>query len=102
MSVFKRGDVYWYKFYFNGTLIRESAKTVSKTLAKKAEDQRRTGAEEGYQQRAWRCSFTAGQNRCGGRGTSTLAAYRLRHRSVTFVEYAVGHLVRVLGQQDAR
>jgi hypothetical protein len=34
MSVFKRGDVYWYHFLFAGRHIQESTKTHSKTLAK--------------------------------------------------------------------
>ena len=33
MSLYKRGDVWWYKFRFEGQLVRESAKTNSKTLA---------------------------------------------------------------------
>lgn len=32
MSVYKRGNTYWYKFQFNGQIIRESAKTNSKTV----------------------------------------------------------------------
>jgi hypothetical protein len=27
MAIYKRGKVYWYKFVFNGTRYRESAKT---------------------------------------------------------------------------
>ena len=34
MAVFPRGRVWWYKFYFAGQLIRESAKSTSKTVAK--------------------------------------------------------------------
>ena len=37
MSLYKRGDLWWYKFRFAGQLVRESAKTESKTLAKDAE-----------------------------------------------------------------
>ncbi len=48
MSVYRRGDTYWYKFWFCNKLIRESAKTDSKTLAKQAEKQRRRELEEGY------------------------------------------------------
>jgi len=48
MSVFKRGRIWWYKFYFANNLVRESAKTSSKTLAKEAEKQRRRELEEGY------------------------------------------------------
>ena len=48
MSIYKRGEVYWYKFRFAGREIRESAKTALKTLAKKAEEKRRRELEEGY------------------------------------------------------
>ena len=46
MSVYKRGDTYWYEFEFNGSRIRESAKTTSKTLAREAERVRRRKLEE--------------------------------------------------------
>lgn len=45
MSVYKRGGVYWYKFLFQGQLIRESAKTNSKTVAREAERVRRRELE---------------------------------------------------------
>jgi hypothetical protein len=48
MSVYKRGNTYWYSFWFAGTYIQESAKTPSKTLAKEAERNRRRELEEGY------------------------------------------------------
>jgi integrase len=48
MSIYRRGNTWWYKFYFADKLIRESAKTKSKTLAKKAEKRRRRELEEGY------------------------------------------------------
>jgi hypothetical protein len=41
MALFKRGGVWWYKFYFAGQPIRESSKSTSKTVAKNAEQQRR-------------------------------------------------------------
>ena len=41
MAIYKRGEVYWYKFRFAGREIRESAKTKLKTLAKKAEEKRK-------------------------------------------------------------
>ena len=47
MSVFKRGEVYWYEFSFNGARIRESAKTSSKTIAREAKRQRRRELELG-------------------------------------------------------
>ncbi|MGH9486978.1 MAG: tyrosine-type recombinase/integrase [Terriglobales bacterium] len=44
----KRGNVWWYRFQFQGRLIRESAKTGSKTLAREAERQRRQELARAY------------------------------------------------------
>src|SRR5215470_5186141 len=48
MSVYRRGETWWYKFKFAGQTIRESAKTGSKTVAKSAERTRRRELEEGF------------------------------------------------------
>jgi integrase len=48
MSVYKRGDVWWYKFRFAGQTIRESSKSNSKTLAKEAERARRRELEGSF------------------------------------------------------
>src|SRR5215472_851836 len=48
MSLYKRGDVWWYKFWFNGQPIRESSKSDSKTVAKDAERARRRELEQAY------------------------------------------------------
>ena len=45
MSLYRRGNVWWYKFPFYGQLIRDSAKTKSKTLARDAERARRRELE---------------------------------------------------------
>jgi integrase len=45
MSVFKRGKVYWFKFRFEGQVIRESAKTTSKRVAEDAERARHRDLE---------------------------------------------------------
>jgi len=47
MGVFRRGNVFWYEFVFNGARIRESAKTSSRTIARDAERQRRRELELG-------------------------------------------------------
>jgi len=47
MGVYKRGQTYWFKFLFQGQLIRESAKTNSKTVAREAERARRRDLELG-------------------------------------------------------
>src|SRR5687767_2393587 len=96
MSVFKRGEVWWYKFRFANRLIRESTKTTSKTVARDAEKKRRRELEEGYNNLA--------DNRDDRVQTiSTIADayledYKLRHRSGVFAEYALGHVTRVLGK----
>jgi hypothetical protein len=48
MSVYLRGKTWWYKFYFGTRLIRQSAKTHLKTLAKQAEAQHRRALEMGF------------------------------------------------------
>jgi integrase len=50
MSVYRRGDVWWYKFRFAGQVIRESSKSDSKTVAKDAERIRRRALEESWNQ----------------------------------------------------
>ncbi len=96
MAVYKRGGVWWYKFRFAGRMIRESAKTESKTVARNAEKQRTRELEKGY-------------NNIGDRrderiqpisaiAKEYLEDYKLKHRSATFASYAVGHVVRHLGK----
>lgn len=48
MSLYKRGDVWWYKFRFGGQLIRESSKSESRTVAKESERSRRRELEESF------------------------------------------------------
>ena len=45
MSLYRRGNIWWFKFRFEGQLIRESANTNSKTLARDAERARRRELE---------------------------------------------------------
>jgi len=97
MSVFKRGRTWWYKFRFAQRSIRESAKTKSKTVAKKAEKQRRRELEEGYNniadnrnERVQSISRVADEY---------LEDYKLKHRSGAFAEYAIGHVARHLGRR---
>jgi integrase len=97
MAVFKRGNIWWYKFRFSNREIRESAKTQLKTLAKQAEQKRRRELEEGYND--------VGDRRSERIQSLTkvadeyLADYALRHRSVTFARYAIGHVKRHLGEK---
>ncbi len=50
MSLYKRGEVWWYKFRFAKQTIRESCKSSSRTVAKEAERSRRRQLEESYNQ----------------------------------------------------
>ena len=44
--LYRRGDIWWYKFRFAGRVFRESTKTKSKTLARQAERKRHQSLEE--------------------------------------------------------
>jgi integrase len=48
LSVYRRGDVWWYKFRFAGQVIRESSKSTSKVLARDAERVRRRDLEDSF------------------------------------------------------
>src|SRR5260370_19515505 len=50
VSLYKRGDVWWYKSRFAGQMVRESSKSESKTVAKDAERARRRELEESWNQ----------------------------------------------------
>jgi integrase len=47
MSVYKRGNVYWYEFWFRGQRIRESTGLTNKMAAQQAESIRKAGLAEG-------------------------------------------------------
>jgi site-specific recombinase XerD len=47
LSVYKRGTVYWYEFWFRGQRIRESSGLTNKVAAQQAESIRKAGLAEG-------------------------------------------------------
>ncbi len=47
MSIYKRGDVYWYKFMWQGKLIRESTKQGNDKVARQMEAAHRTALAKG-------------------------------------------------------
>ncbi len=47
MAVYKRGDVWWFKFTWNGELIRETTKQGNKRTAEQIESARKTGLAKG-------------------------------------------------------
>jgi integrase len=96
MAVYRRGKAWWYEFIFAGRRVRESAKTTSKTVAKEAEKKRRRKLEEGFngledarEERIKTVKELA---------KAYLEDYRLRHRSVTFAQYALAKVTGHLGE----
>ena len=98
MSLFRRGEIWWYEFWFAGRRIQESSKSASKTVAKSAEQKRRRELEAGLQQHHRHPAGAYPHLRRSGRRISR----RLQvapSRSAVFAEYAVGHLMRLLGSK---
>lgn len=96
MSLFHRGEIWWYEFRFAGRRIQESSKSTSKTIAHAAEQKRRRELEEGFnnfvdrrQERIRTFNELA---------TEFFNSYKLRlPNSTVFAEYAIDHLKRLLG-----
>ena len=98
MSVFRRGDVWWYEFWFAGQRVRESSKSTSKTLARDAERNRKRELEEGFnnitdqRQERIRTFREMAEEFFNG--------YKVRlPDSARFAEYAIDHLKRLLGSK---
>jgi hypothetical protein len=47
MSIYKRGDVYWYKFMWKGELVRESTKQGNDKVARQMEAAHKTSLAKG-------------------------------------------------------
>jgi integrase len=98
LSLFHRGDIWWYEFWFAGRRIRESSKSESKTVAKSAEKNRRRELEEGF-------NNVSDVRRERVRPVGEIAdeffeEYKLRlPQSATFAEYAIGHIKRLVGDK---
>ncbi|MGI8745976.1 MAG: tyrosine-type recombinase/integrase [Bryobacteraceae bacterium] len=98
MAVYKRGNVWWYEFFFNGERVRESAKTSRKTLVLQAEKDHRLRLEKTLsgvplESRDHRVKSVAALV------TAYLKSYRLNHRSksIAFAEGRLAHVTRLLG-----
>lgn len=95
MSLYKRGDVWWYKFRFAGQVIRESSKSESKTVARDAERARRRELEEGLhgiRKRRARLFSTAADE------WLNFKRPHLAPRSVKIEQANLGHLKPVFGK----
>jgi hypothetical protein len=94
-----KSAVWWYDFTFAGKRIRESAKTTLKTLARMAEQKRRRELEEGFNGLADKRDERI--RTIKELAEEHLSEYRLRHKAVTFAEYALGNVKRLLGEKMA-
>jgi integrase len=96
MSLFQRGNVWWYEFWFAGRRIRESSKSPSKTVAKNAEQTRKRELEQGFNNFA---DLRPERIRTfSDMANEYFDAYKLRlPQSARFAEYAIDHLNRFLG-----
>ena len=93
----KEQRVWWYSFTFAGRRIQESSKSTRKTIAQEAEKNRRRELEKGFNEiedkRAERIRSVADLT------TEFIEGYGLRNpRSLTFAEYTVKPLKRILGR----
>lgn len=92
----KHTKVWYYEFIFAGRLVKESAKTTSKTVAKLSEQARRRELEKGFNGLADERHERI-QN-VGELATVFLADYKVRQpNSATFAHHALGHVSRLLG-----
>jgi len=96
----RKSAIWWYDFTFAGKRVRESAKTRVKTIARMAEKNRRRELEEGFNgiadERDERIRSVKEL------AEAYLAEYKLRHKSVTFAQYALGKVTRHLGERNVR
>ena len=98
MAVYKRGDVWWYSFLFNGQRIQESAKTSRKTLAQQAERDHRLRLEKTLSGMPLE-SRDARVKPIAALVAEYSKAYTLSHRdkSVKCSEGRLAHVKRLLG-----
>jgi integrase len=92
----KHTKTWYYEFIFAGRLVKESAKTTSKTVAKEAEKRRRRELEEGFNGIGdCRNSRVTNLNELA---STFLVDYAIRQpKSATFARYAIKHVTRLLG-----
>ena len=98
--LYRRGEVWWYKFRFAGRLFRESAKTASKALARQAERKRHQQLEEaihGIRKRVAPVTFSVAADDWMKLKKPTWAAksYEVEERNLKHLKPAFGSLLLI-------
>ena len=98
MALFRRGEIWWYEFWFAGRRIRESSKSASKTVAKGAEQTRKRELQGGFN------NFTDVRyeriRTLNDMADEFFNGYKLRlPPSAVFADYAIDHLKRLIGSR---
>ncbi len=91
--------IFYYDFTFAGQRFKGSTKTSSRTVAQRAEDERRREVEAGYNnvRKVRRNRVRILEDIID----EYLEGYRVRYRSAAFAKYALGHVCRLLGKKMA-
>ena len=99
MALYKRGEIWWYTFTFARRRIFASTKSTDKTVAEEVQRQRRKELKEELDgTKVPQDSFARTLKEISEK---YLAAYTLRHHTVTLTNHAVNNLIRVLGSCKA-
>jgi hypothetical protein len=93
-----KGKIFHYEFIFAGQRFKGSTRTSSRTVAQRAEDERRREVEAGYNKNVREVRRNRVRN-LEDIVEEYLEGYRVRYRSSTFAEYALGHVCRLLGKK---
>jgi integrase len=97
MSVFKNGTFYHYEFWKDGRRHRGSTGTTNKQQAINEERKQRERLEKSYSEVLQEEAREQQRKTIREAADEFLEDYRAKHRSVTYAEYALGHVKSVLG-----
>jgi integrase len=99
MSVFKNGSFYHFEFWLDGRRRRGSTGTTNKQQAIAEERRQRERLEKSYSQVIEEEAREQRRKTIQEAADEFLIDYKLKHESVTFAEYALGHVTDHLGKK---
>ena len=99
MSVFLIGKFYHYDFILDGRRYKASTGKTSKQAAQAVERKERMRLESGYGEVVRQEEREQGRRTIKEAADAFLEEYRAKNRAPTFAEYALGHVVRLLGDR---